>query len=293
MKISILNWTVSLILLLIIGLMHNISIVYASSSTTVTFTTGDILLDNTFTVRLDLRISVTIGSGMLFSDGSADVKVNVKGGSATIYVTYQGNTYYKDFITPIGSIKIPIYDVILGTIYAKITGSVETTPQINGKASITPSELSWTTSSTKTLKVTHKGSVFSFDTITVKLPLKYVLSIAVGIESLGAVVFEYSADVGSLTGTPTVTQTINTISLATISIFVMIIIGIVAVAVARKRKPSPSEGIRKEKAVSIKEKPIELIKEHKMPEKIYCRYCGTKNDVDAIFCKNCGKKIRD
>lgn len=28
-------------------------------------------------------------------------------------------------------------------------------------------------------------------------------------------------------------------------------------------------------------------------EKIYCRYCGTENKSDAIFCKKCGKKIAE
>lgn len=244
MKITIFRRILLLIICFMIGALIDVSNVHAS--TTVTFTTGDILLDNTFTVRLDLRISVTTSSSITFSGSSGDIKVSVYGGSATIYVTYEGNMFSKDFTTPIGSLKVPIYDVTLGTIYAKITGSVKTTPEVSGKASISPTELSWATSTgTQTLKIKHGGSLFSFDTINVRLPFEYTLSIAVGVESFGTTLFEYSADVGSLTGTPTVTQTINTIPIATIGIFVMVIIGIVAVAVARKRKPSPSQGIRK------------------------------------------------
>jgi uncharacterized membrane protein len=29
------------------------------------------------------------------------------------------------------------------------------------------------------------------------------------------------------------------------------------------------------------------------PSKIFCSYCGTQNDADAAFCKNCGKSLRD
>ena len=25
--------------------------------------------------------------------------------------------------------------------------------------------------------------------------------------------------------------------------------------------------------------------------KMFCRFCGTQNEVDALFCKNCGKKM--
>jgi ribosomal protein L40E len=28
-------------------------------------------------------------------------------------------------------------------------------------------------------------------------------------------------------------------------------------------------------------------------EKKYCRYCGTENKKDAVFCEKCGKKIRE
>jgi ribosomal protein L40E len=26
-------------------------------------------------------------------------------------------------------------------------------------------------------------------------------------------------------------------------------------------------------------------------EKIFCRYCGFQNEVDAVYCKKCGKNI--
>ena len=228
--------TLPLITLVFIGLLCAPS---ALAATTVTFTTGDIAVGTVFTVRLDLRVSVSTSSSMVFSGSSGSVGVDVSGDSATISVTYAGSTYSKDFTTPIGSLKIPIYTVAIGSIYVKVTGSVKATPQVKGEASISPTPLSWTSSGSQTVSVSHKGSMFSFDTITVELPFKYVLSIAVGIESLGTTLFEYSEDVGTLTGTPIVTQSLSTIPIATIIIMVIIIVAVLGFVVAKRKKPSP------------------------------------------------------
>jgi len=232
----------SIVVLFLIGLLCVSS---AHASTTVTFTTGDIPVVSVFTARLDLRVSVSTSSPTVFSGGSGNIGVDVSGDSATISVTYAGSTYSKDFTTPIGSLKIPIYQVALGSIYAKVTGSVRATPQVEGDASISPTTLSWTSSGSQSISVVHKGSMFSFDTITVELPFKYVLSIAVGIEALGSTLFEYSADVGTLTGTPTVTQGLSTIPIATIIIIVVVVVAVLGLVVARRRKPSPKPPLQK------------------------------------------------
>lgn len=198
----------------------------ADASTNVTFTTGNIPVDTVFTVRLDLRASVSTSSSMVFSGSSGSIGVDVSEDSATISVTYEGSTYSQDFTTPIGSLKIPIYQVALGSLYAKVTGNIRATPQVKGDASISPTTLSWTSSGSQSISVAHKGSMFSFDTITVELPFKYVLSIAVGIEALGSSLFEYSVDVGTLTGTPTVTQGLSTIPIATIIIIIIVVVAV-------------------------------------------------------------------
>jgi hypothetical protein len=226
---------VSLITLVFIYLLYVPS---AHAATTVTFTTGDIPLDTVFTVRLDMRVSVSTSSSMVFSGSSGSVGVDVSGDSATVSVTYAGSTYSKDFITPIGSLKIPIYNIVIGTIYAKVSGSVKATPQVSGDASISPTTFSWASSGSQSITVSHKGSMFSFDTISIELPLKYVLSIAVGIESLGTTLFEYSEDVGTLSGTPIVTHSLSTIPIATIIIIIVVIVAALGFVVAKRRKPS-------------------------------------------------------
>jgi len=221
----------------------------AHASTAVTFTTGDIevvnILGLIITAKLDLRISVSTSSSIVFSGSSGSMGVDVSGDSATISVTYAGSTYSQSFTTPIGSLKIPISQVVLGTIYAKVTGSVRATPQVKGDASISPTTISWTSSGSQSISVAHKGSMFSFDTITVDLPFKYVLSIAVGIEALGSTLFEYSMDVGTLTGTPTVTQGLSTIPIATIIIIVVVVVAVLGFVVVRRRKASPKPPLQK------------------------------------------------
>jgi hypothetical protein len=234
--------TSSIVALFLISLLYVPS---AHASTTVTFTTEDIPVDTVFTVRLDLRVSVSTSSSIVFSGSSGSVGVDVSGDSATISVTYAGSMHSQSFTTPIGSLKIPIYTVALGAIYAKVTGSVRAIPQVKGDASISPTTISWTSSGSQSISVAHKGSIFSFDTITVELPFKYVLSIAVGIEALGSTLFEYSVDVGTLTGTPKVTQGLSTIPIATIIIIVVVVVAVLGFVVVRRRKPSPKPPLQK------------------------------------------------
>jgi hypothetical protein len=175
---------------------------------------------------------------MVFSGSSGSVGVDVSGDPATISVTYAGSTYSQSFTTPIGSLKIPIYQVVLGTIYAKVTGSVKATPQVKGDASISPTTLSWTSSGSQSISVAHKGSMFSFDTISIEMPFQYVLSIAIGIESLGTTLFEYTKNVGALNGTPIIAQGLSTISIPTIVTMVIITISAIGLVILKRKKPS-------------------------------------------------------
>jgi len=238
--------TLSMLALVLVSLLCAPS---AHASTAVTFTTGDVEVVNIsgliITAKSDLQISVSTSSPTVFSSSSGSMGVDVSGESATISITYAGHTYSQDFTTPIGSLKIPISQVVLGSLYAKVTGSVRATPQVKGDASISPTTISWTSSGSESISVSHKGSMFSLDTITVEFPFKYVLSIAVGIEVLGSTLFEYSVDVGTLTGTPTVTQGISTIPIATIIIIVVVVVAVLGFVIAKRRKLSPKPSIQK------------------------------------------------
>jgi len=222
----------------------------AHASTGVAFTTGDVEVVNipslVITSKLDLHILVSTSSPTVFSGSSGSMGVDVSGESATISVTYAGHTYSQDFTTPIGSLKIPITQIALvGSLYAKVTGSLRATPQVEGDASISPTTISWTSFGSESISVSHKGSMFSLDTITVEFPFKYVLSIAVGIEALGSTLFEYSVDAGTLTGTPTVTQGISTLPIATIIIIVVVVVAVLGFVIAKRRKPSPKPPTQK------------------------------------------------
>jgi len=239
--------TLSMLALVLVALLCAPS---AHASTAVTFTTGDkevvSIPSLIITAKLDLQISVSTSSPTVFSGSSGSMGVDVSGESATISITYAGHTYSQDFTTPIGSLKIPISQIVLvGSLYAKVTGSLRATPQVKGDASISPTTISWTSFGSESISVSHKGSMFSLDTITVEFPFKYVLSIAVGIEALGSTLFEYSLDVGTLTGTPTVTQGISTIPIATIIIIVVVVVAVLGFIIAKRRKPSPKPSIQK------------------------------------------------
>ena len=226
-----------LIALVLIGLR---SLPSAHASTLVTFTTGDIevttILGRAVTAKLDLRVSVSTSSSMVFSGSSGSMGVDVFGEDATISVTYAGITYSSDFTTPIGSLNIS-----LGPVYAKVAGSVRARPQVKGDASISPTTISWTSNGSQSISVAHKGSMFSSDTITVELPFEYVPSIAIGIEDVG----EFSVNVASLSGTPTVTQDLSTIPIATIVIVVVVVAAILIFVVVKRRKPSPKPSLQK------------------------------------------------
>ena len=228
--------TLPLIALVLIGLL---SLPSAHASTLVTFTTGDIevttILGRTVTAKLDLRVSVSTSSSMVFSGSSGSMGVDVFGEYATISVTYAGITYSSDFTTPIGSLNIS-----LGPVYAKVAGSVRARPQVKGDASISPTTISWTSNGSQSISVAHKGSMFSSDTITVELPFEYVPSIAIGIEDVG----EFSVNVASLSGTPTVTQDLSTIPIATIVIVVVVVAAILGFVVVKRRKPSPKPSLQ-------------------------------------------------
>jgi hypothetical protein len=163
--------------------------------------------------------------------------VDVFGEDATISVTYAGITYSSDFTTPIGSLNIS-----LGPVYAEVAGTVRARPQVKGDASISPATISWTSNGSQSISVAHEGSMFSSDTITVELPFEYVPSIAIGIEDVG----EFSVNVASLNGTPTVTQDLSTIPIATIVIVVVVVVAaILGFVVVKKRKPSPKPSLQK------------------------------------------------
>ena len=221
------------------SMLFNIPQAYAGTYS-VTFTTGDIDLV-VFSVRLDFGASVRTGVPTVFSGGSGDMKIGVSPESASISVVFLGNTYTLDFTTPIGSVKIPIYDILgLGTLYAKITGSMKTTLGVEGSGSVSPTSLSWASEVSKSASISHTGSMFSFDTVEITIPLSYVLSLAVGVEALGITLYEYSEDVGTLSGTPIITESISTFSIAVIAIIVIVVVvAIVGIAVVAKRKKKP------------------------------------------------------
>lgn len=237
MKISV----CAIMALLVCSMLFNIPQAYAGTHS-VTFTTGDIELV-VFSVRLDLGASLQTSVPTIFSGGSGNMKIGVSPETASISVVFLGNTYTLDFTTPIGSVKIPIYDILgLGALYAKITGSMKTTLGVEGSGSVSPTSLSWASEGSKSVSISHTGSIFSFDTVEVTIPLSYVLSLAVGVEALSMTLYEYSEDVGSLSGTPILTESISTFSIAAVIaiIVTVVVVAIVVIAVVAKRRKKSS-----------------------------------------------------
>jgi len=222
--------------LLACSMLLNIPQAYAGTYS-VTFTTGDLHVDTVFIVRLDLGATVETSVPTLYSGGSGSMSIDVSPDMASISLTFQGNTYTKDFPTPIGSVKIPIYDILgVGTLYVKITGNMKTTVEVEG-GSVSPASLSWSSESSKSVSISHKGSMFSFDTVKITMPLSYILSLAVGVEALGTTLYEYSEDVGALSGTPIITENISPFPVALIAIIaIVVVIAIAGIAITRRSK---------------------------------------------------------
>jgi len=155
---------------------------------------------------------------LLLPGGSGSLDVGVSSDAGNVSVTYLGNTYSKEFVTPIGSVKIPVYDVALGSLYVNITGKVQTRPEVKGAAAVSPTSYSWVSEGMQSISVAHRLSAYSLffpDVITVEVPLVYVVTVTVGVETLGSTVFEYSVNVGSLEGSPTITQDMSTFPVGT------------------------------------------------------------------------------
>jgi hypothetical protein len=95
----------------------------------------------------------------------------------------------------------------------------------------------WVSEGPQSIGVIHHISAYSLffpDVVTVEVPLEYALAVTVGVEALGSTVFEYSRLVGSLVGSPTITQDISTFPVG--SFIVLVAVVVVAVRYWRIRR---------------------------------------------------------
>ena len=204
----------------VIGLlsMRFVGVPSVSSPFLITFKAVNVAVGPVFGVSLDLRVSAWATPSLLFPGGSGSLNVGVTGDAGNLSVTYLGNTYSAEFVTPVGSVKVPVYDVALGSLYVNITGKVQTRPVVTGAADLSPTTYSWVSEGSQSISVTHRISAYSLffpDVVTVEVPLEYVVTVIVGVEALGSTVFEYSVNVGSLAGSPTITQDMSTFPVGT------------------------------------------------------------------------------
>jgi hypothetical protein len=199
----------------------------ASSSFLITFKAVNVVVGSVFDVSLDLRLSVWATPSMLFPGGSGSLDVGVTGDAGNLSVTYLGNTYSAEFVTPVGSVKVPVYDVALGSLYVNVSGNVRSAPRVKGAADLSPKVYAWVSEGAQSIGVIHHISVYSLffpDVVTVEVPLEYALAVTVGVEALGSTVFEYSRLVGSLVGSPTITQDISTFPVGSFIVLVAAVV---------------------------------------------------------------------
>ena len=210
-----------------------------SSPFLVTFKALDVAVGPVFGVSLDLRVAVGVTPSLLFPGGSGSLNVGVGGDAGNLSVIYLGNTYSEEFVTPIGSVKVPVVDVASGSIYVNVTGIVQSTPVVKGAADLSPTSYSWVSQGSQSITFTHRISAYSLffpDVVTVELPLEYVLTVVVGIESLGSTVLEYSLNVGSLEGSPTISQDVSTFPVGTFIVLVAVVVVAVRYWRIRRKK---------------------------------------------------------
>jgi hypothetical protein len=193
----------------------------------VTFKAVDVGVGPVFDVSLDLRVAAGATPSLLFPGGSGSLDVGVGGDAGNLSVAYLGNTYSKDFVTPIGSVKVLVVDVASGSLYVNVTGIVESTPAVKGAADLSPTSYSWISQSSQSITFTHRISAYSLffpDVVTIEVPLEYVLTVVVGIEASGTTVLEYSVNVGSLEGSPAISQDVSTFPVGTFIVLVAVIV---------------------------------------------------------------------
>jgi hypothetical protein len=213
----------------VIGLlsMRFVGVPSVSSPFLITFKALNVAVGPVFGASLDLRVSAWATPSLLFPGGSGSLVVGVTGDAGNVSVTYLGNTYSKEFVTPIGSAKVPVFDVASGSMYVNVTGRVQSTPVVKGAADLSPTTYSWVSEGAQSIGVIHHISAYSLffpDVVTIEVPLEYVLTVTVGIEALGSTVFEYSVNVGSLEGSPTISQDISTFPVGTFIVLVAVIV---------------------------------------------------------------------
>ena len=217
------------LVVLVIGLlsMRFVGVPSVSSPFLITYKALNVAVGPVFSVSLDLGISAWASPSLLFPGGSGSLAVGLTGDVGNLSVTYLGNTYSKEFVTPIGSVKVPVVDVALGSIYVNVTGSVRSAPELSGTATLSPTTYSWVSEGPQSITFTHHISVYSLflpDVVTVVAPLQYALTVVVGIEALGSMVLEYSVNVGPLEGSRTIIQDVSTFPVGTFVVLVAVVV---------------------------------------------------------------------
>ncbi|MEM1675766.1 MAG: hypothetical protein QXX35_04750 [Desulfurococcaceae archaeon] len=227
-----------IMILLILSILFNIPQAFARTHS-VTFTTGNIDL-TLFQVRLDLTVSVQTNTPMVFSGSSGVMTVGVFPETTSLSIIFQGKTYTSSFPTPIGFVKIPITDILgLGVLYAKINGSIKALLEVEGPGSVSPTSFFWNSKGFRSISVSHTGSIFSFESFRIRISFSYIINVAVGVEALGITLYEYSMDIGDLSGTPIIIESIPTFSIVTVTIIgVASVIGVVTAVIIYRRRMS-------------------------------------------------------
>lgn len=224
-----------LIISLICLMLIDIPQTYAGSHR-VTFTVSDLSIGDVFRVKLDVVIYVQTDVPVVFSGGSSKMSIKLVPGETFLSITYLGNTYTARFPTAIGSVEIPIIEIpLIGKLYVKIDGNVEAELDVRGPGRVSSNRIYWTSEGSKSIKISHTGSIFSSESFNVIISFLYKLKLGAGIKALISS-FEYEADLITLSGTPTITENISTFPIIIFVTIGVIVTGVaVAVVVYRRR----------------------------------------------------------
>lgn len=250
-----------------------------------------------FGIRLSTEVAIQVNPPLFYISGTSD-RCGVRVWAPRVFtysevrIMYEGRDYSATFWSLLGDNKIDVARVPgLGSMYIKINGRVEVNSHVDGPISCSPKMLTFSSEGTESLHLKHHN-MFSFGTIQITLVPKLILSIAVGIESLGNPIVEYSEDIGSLDASRDVVERVTTYPVIGIGLLIavpfiaLIVIGVYA---GRKRKKATQiTHPHKEKMTRIAHTRQEKEEGPVLKGWKYCPRCGAGDSARAIVCQKCG-----
>ena len=241
-----------LVLVSSLALLVQPQVAHVHAEEEVKFTASDVDVSaGGHTIRLTLTLSVSVSvEGLIplippvaFSGFGGDLKITVLQGAGSLTLSYDGMPYSQSIEIPLETTEVSVSGVPEGTLYAiMMSPSLFANISAGGLVSLEPDELTWKEEGTQTVHVKHGPlvedvtSMLDFGPIGIKVRLRYVLDVAVGVRSDGTLVFERTVSLGVLEGEPIVEASVWLLPVVPV-VGGVVLLAIVVAVVRRRRGP--------------------------------------------------------